>query len=250
MAEKKIEQKIIRDLRKGGFEVEVRPKVQGVRPDLLVKTSDHRRFVVEVKAWESRPGFAARAAKQAKHYAEILDADGSFVVLDQLKKNYGAGVVTPEGLLPAVERWLAESAPKKAKPLEPAERTTKTFFAAMPFGDEYDDTYFALADAAKEVGAACKRVDHEDFAGDIGAEVKRLIRASRAVIADVSESRPDVLYEIGLAEGWKKPVLQICSTSPEKLPFSIRQNNTIPYRKGQTRALARRLAPKLEPFVK
>ena len=249
MAEKRLA-KIARDLRKAGFSVESQPTVSGVRPDLLVKTPDDRHFVVEVKAWSSRPGFAARAADQAKHYAELLDADGSFVVLDELKRNYGAHVVTPDGLLPAIDRWLGELPPSKRRRKRARKRTAKMVFAAMPFKPEYDDVFFvAMAEAAKTVGAACKRVDHEDFAGDILAEIKRLVRSSRAIIADVSESRPNVLYEMGLAEAMRKPILQVCSTPLNELPFDIRQNKTIPYTRGQTHLLKRKLAKWLRPFV-
>lgn len=250
MSEEELTARIARDLREAGFSVQVQPTLRGLRPDLLVKAPDGRQFVVETKTWASRPGFAARAAGQAKHYTEILDADGSFIVVESLKRNYGSGVVTPDGLLPAVKRWLNQSPPKKVGRKRDRKRTAKVVFAAMPFRPEYDDVFFvAMAEAAKDVNAACKRVDHEDFAGDISQEIKHLIRLSKAVIADVSESRPNVLYEVGYAEALRKPVLQICSTPLDDLPFDIRQNNTIPYVKGQVHRLKNKLAAWLRGFV-
>ena len=64
MAGRKLEDRIAKDLRQAGFKVEIEPTLKGVRPDLLVRTPDDRRFVVEIKAWQARPGFAARAANQ------------------------------------------------------------------------------------------------------------------------------------------------------------------------------------------
>jgi hypothetical protein len=44
----------------------------------------------------------------------------------------------------------------------------------MPFERAYDDTHFvAMSYAAAEVGAACERVDREEFSGDIIEEIKR-----------------------------------------------------------------------------
>ncbi len=76
----------------------------------------------------------------------------------------------------------------------------RTIFAAMPFSGDYDDTYFvAMAHAAHSLGAVCRRIDREDFEGDIVEGIKKLIRESVAVIADLSESKPNVLYETGFA---------------------------------------------------
>lgn len=250
MADSALETRVEAELRSAGFLVESQPTMSGIRPDFLVRTPDNRRIVVEVKGWEAHPGFAARAASQAEHYAKLLDADGSFVVLNQLKRNYSGNVVTADGLVPAIERFLQKPTERTRKRGRKRKQTSKLVFAAMPFKPEYDDVYFlAMAGAAKEVGAACKRVDHEDFAGDVVVEIKRLIRSCHAVIADVSESRPNVLYEMGLADAMGKPVLQICSTPLAELPFDIRQNKTTTYVKGQVHLLKSKLTKWLRPRV-
>ena len=62
-----------------------------------------------------------------------------------------------------------------------------------------------------QLRAATSRVD----------EIQRLIRQSVGVIADLSEAKPNVLYEAGYAHALNKPCVHICSTSIEKLPFDV-----------------------------
>ena len=124
-------------------------------------------------------------------------------------------------------------------------------FAAMPFDRAYEDAYFvAMAYAAKKNGATCIRTDNKEFTGDIVEEMKVSIRESVAVIVDLSESRPNVLYEAGYAEGVGKPTIHICSTPLEKLPFDVRNWNLIQYTKGQTYQLREPLARRLRSVLR
>ena len=68
------------------------------------------------------------------------------------------------------------------------------------------------------------------------------LRRSSAVIADLSESKPNVLYEAGLAHALKRPSVHICSTPIADLPFDVRNWNTIFCRRGQTTERLRRQA--------
>lgn len=125
-----------------------------------------------------------------------------------------------------------------------------TVFAAMPFAAEYEDTFFvAMVAACEQVGAKCVRVDREDFSGDSVSKVESLIRQSSAVIADLSESRPNVLYEAGFAHALGIPVIPICSTQLEQLPFDIRNWNFMNYARGQTNRLREALAKRLRAII-
>ena len=80
----------------------------------------------------------------------------------------------------------------------------------MPFDLQYDDVFFvAMTHAARQVGSVCRRVDQEEFTGNIVAEIKRLIRTSEVVIVDLSEAKPNVLYEAGYTHALDKPVVHI-----------------------------------------
>ena len=59
--------------------------------------------------------------------------------------------------------------------------------------------------------------------------VRRLIEASIAVIIDLSEAKPNVLYETGYVHALSKPTVHICSTPMSGLPFDVRNWNTLKY---------------------
>lgn len=92
-------------------------------------------------------------------------------------------------------------------------------------------------------------MDREEFAGDIVEEIKRLIKASKAVIADLSEGKPNVLYEAGFAHALGKPTVHICSTALTELPFDVRNWNTVAYTLGQTTKLREPLARRLKAVI-
>jgi nucleoside 2-deoxyribosyltransferase len=103
--------------------------------------------------------------------------------------------------------------------------------------------------ASEKVNAACKRVDQEEFSGDIVSEIIRLIKQSDAVIIDLSEGKANVMYEAGYAHALEKPVVHICSTPLDDLPFDVRNWSTIPYAKGQTTKLQDTLAKRLDAVL-
>jgi len=69
------------------------------------------------------------------------------------------------------------------------------------------------------------------------------------VIVDLSEAKPNVLYEAGYAHALRKPVVHICSTPLSELPFDVRNWNTIAYRRGQTALLREPLARRLKAVM-
>jgi hypothetical protein len=118
--------------------------------------------------------------------------------------------------------------------IEVASPDRPLFFAAMPFAPGYADTFhLGMTKAAEAVGGVCLRADHDSFRGDIVTWIKSRIDASVAVVADLSESRPNVLFEVGYAEALGRPVIQISSTPLEDLPFDVRNNRTLEYRRGE-----------------
>lgn len=126
----------------------------------------------------------------------------------------------------------------------------KTVFAAMPFAAEYEDVYFvAMVDAARAVGAACRRLDREDYAGDVVKKLSELIHGCDAVIADISDANPNVLYEVGHAHALQRPAVHICSMPLAELPFDVRNWNTLRYTKGRTHALRDELRTRLRAVL-
>jgi hypothetical protein len=246
-----------------------------VQPDFLIQTPDGRSIIVDAKNSPPTESNIRRAIHQVQLYQEAIGADGAVVVLKDLEPGRPAeGVVGEQGLADLLSGMLqrmlqplnwgrphSSKAPAFGKVprrnetnprLVPSPTASKrAIFAAMPFSDEYDDTYFvAMAHAADSLGAVCRRVDREDFEGDIVDEIQKLIRQCVAVIADLSESKPNVLYETGFAHALGLPTIHICSTPLDQLPFDIRNWNTIEYLRGQTYSLRDVLARRLASLLK
>ena len=244
-----LEKKIARQLKDAKIPFETQVSVGGLRADFVVRGPDDRLIIIEAKSWDPKPGFTARAVQQARLYQEALRADAALIVLDELKRNMPSdGVVTINGLIPALKAELEKPRKRRAR-IETGEGRP-TVFAAMPFSHEYDDVYFvAMSFAAESAGAVCTRIDRQEFEGDIVERIKKSIEECIAVIADLSESKPNVLYEAGYAHALKRPTVHICSTRLEDLPFDVRNWNTIEYKKGQTHQLRKALARRLRSVM-
>ena len=238
-------------LKEAGLKFQREPEIGGLQPDFIVTGPHGQRVVIEAKAWDPRGGNTARALEQAAHYQSLSGADKAFVVLPESAKNFEAkGVVSADGLIPAVTSFLEQPTRRYKRGKRRKSSRRATIFAAMPFDRDYDDTYFvAMSYAAEQVDAACTRVDREEFAGDIVEEIKRLIKASIAVVVDLSDGRPNVLYEAGFAHALGKPTVHICSTSLSELPFDVRNWNTLGYKRGQTTKLREPLARRLDAVI-
>jgi len=235
---REFEERVARILQELGANFVRDEPLGGVRPDFLVQAPNGKTAIIEVKG---------------KQYQQATNADLALIVMPQLKRNFlDDRVVNEEGFVVILQEWLSKNwvrfrrVPKSEKP-----KTERIVFAAMPFDRKYDDTFFvAMTYAAEKVNAVCRRVDKEEFTGDIVEEIKRLINASIAVIVDLSESKENVLYEAGFAHALPRPTVHICSTNLDRLPFDVRNWNTIEYKPGGTVTLRRKLATRLASVLR
>lgn len=222
---------------------------RGLHPDVVVVGSDGKVVTLNIKAVAPTRPSVARAA-QALVMHRQLGAQDAFAVYPQRPTGPAThGLVGVADVLPAVEEALASrSAHSGARPtVTPVGRTV---FVAMPFAPHYDDVfYFGMRAAAESAKITTVRVDHEAFSGDVVGEIRQLLRSSSGVIADVSESRPNVLYELGYGHALGKPTIQICNTPLSEIPFDIRNDKTIGYERGRTKPLQRQLAEWLETVL-
>ena len=242
-------------LRDAGLNFAKEMVVGEARPDFVVTTENGDQIVVEVKAWGSSPDSTARAINQAHRYKEMSKAGAAIVVTSAVLESIASGViaVTPMGglirALAGLASNLAQSKrSRKPQPVQSAPK--KKVFASMPFAQQYDDTFLVAIEPASLVnGAIAERVDHTGTAGPVVPQIKAMIKAAKVIVADLSDSRPNVLHEVGYAEALRKPVIQICSTSPSVLPFNVRNNKTIQYAIGQTAKLKRTLEAEIKKYV-
>jgi hypothetical protein len=228
----------------------------GIEADFWLRTPTGNEFVIETKEWEPTPKNKKAGIELADHFRSAMGVERGFVVIPEMKKGDPTkGLVSLNELVEILKdeflekkvREAVRDSKGRAKRIETAQSIRRTVFAAMPFSNAYNNTYFfAMAPAASSVGAKCVRIDKVQFSGDIVAAIDNAIRASIAVIADLSESLPNVLYEAGIAHAIKKPTIHICSTPLENLPFDVKTWNTIKYDKEQINELK----PKLKRAIK
>jgi hypothetical protein len=221
--------------------------LSGVRPDFVIESPRGGVIVVEAKTYPPGTEGQVRAYEQVRYYKDKLGADRAFVVLQGLEQGrLSEGVVSATQLLRFLEKEFRQSRVTKGRAAGRTSRGQRDVFAAMPFSPEYNDVFFvAMAQACDRVNLACRRVDKDDYEGDVVARIKQMIQQSVAVIADLSESKPNVLYEVGYAHALGRPTVHISSTPVDELPFDVRNWNTILYSKGQTFELITPLATRL-----
>ncbi len=104
--------------------------------------------------------------------------------------------------------------------------TTPLVFVVMPFSGEPE-----FRDLRRSIERVCKKYDFDARAVDgtnqfkrIIPEIMRQLRQSAFVIVDVTELKPNVFYEPGLADGLGKEMIVTAKEGTE-LPFDI---NDIP----------------------
>jgi hypothetical protein len=112
------------------------------------------------------------------------------------------------------------------------ERKTVNCFVIMPFAREFDDVYAtiqsAVEDACRDSPVYCFRLDQSRPAGRITERLVQEIRSASLCIADVTENRPNIMWEVGYAMASNKPTILITQGTAE-LPFDIWDMETLRY---------------------
>lgn len=93
-------------------------------------------------------------------------------------------------------------------------------FIVMPFKKEFDDLYKVYKTVCNDFGFDAVRTDKVISLEKILPRILNGIRHSAFVIADVTETSPNVFYEIGFAEGLGRPIIATAKVGT-KLPFDI-----------------------------
>ena len=95
-----------------------------------------------------------------------------------------------------------------------------TVFIIMSFKKEFDELYTIYKTVCRDFGFNAVRTDKVFSLEKILPRILNGIRHSAFVIADVTETSPNVFYEIGFAEGLGRPIIATAKVDT-KLPFDI-----------------------------
>jgi hypothetical protein len=94
-------------------------------------------------------------------------------------------------------------------------------FVAMPFRSEYDDVYESIASTLDQLEIPVIRADERFAPSALSCSICELIQQSRYVICEVSESNPNVFFELGLAYGLSRTVILLYQASGDKIPSDL-----------------------------
>lgn len=104
----------------------------------------------------------------------------------------------------------------------------------MPFEPEFDDVYTTIKQTVESStitqSGRCFRLDENRPAGRITDRLLSELRAAKFCIADLTGSKPNVMWELGFAMALSKPTI-ILTQSVGQLPFDIKDMQSIEYRR-------------------
>jgi hypothetical protein len=101
--------------------------------------------------------------------------------------------------------------------------TSPNVFVIMSYSDsaQLKDLYKAVQRVCKEYAYVARRVDESNLFKRIVPEISRQLRNCAFVIAEISEAKPNVYYELGVADGLGKAIIVVARKGTE-LPFDVK----------------------------
>src|ERR1700730_286781 len=108
----------------------------------------------------------------------------------------------------------------------------------MPFDGEFDDVYASIragVEGALPTGAVtCLRLDKTQPAGRLTERLLGQIQAATICVADLTGTKPNVMWEVGYAMALGKPTLVVTQEMP--LPFDIDDMQALKYSRNHLNA--------------
>lgn len=102
-------------------------------------------------------------------------------------------------------------------------------FVIMPFGEGFDEVYtFFIAETLTAAGYEVVRADNVRAQQNILKDIVLGLARSDLVVADLTDSNPNVFYELGIAHGLRRPVILLAQRIDE-VPFDLRSYRVISY---------------------
>lgn len=101
-------------------------------------------------------------------------------------------------------------------------------FVVMPFVSELAYVYRAIQETVEKAGLRCVRGDERTISRPIIDDIRADIATADLVLVDFTGKNPNVYYEAGLADAWRKKWIVIAQ-STDDLAFDVRHVRTILY---------------------
>ena len=115
-------------------------------------------------------------------------------------------------------------------PLRDFEIDEKLCFVLMPFDQKYKQVYKeSIKPAVRRARLKCKRADDIYGVTPVIQDIWKYINMATLIIADLSDRKPNVFYELGLSHALPKRVILI-TQKREDVPFDVEHIRCILYR--------------------
>lgn len=102
-------------------------------------------------------------------------------------------------------------------------------FVIMPFEDDLKPVYDEfIKPVLSESGYEVKRADDIESQQNILRDIVESIYSSDLIVADLTDTNPNVFYELGLAHAFKRQVILI-TQSVDEVPFDLRSQRLLEY---------------------
>jgi len=111
---------------------------------------------------------------------------------------------------------------------------TKRVFVLMPFSEEFEDVYLVITDAVREaskhlgIEVFCCRADDISKPGRITEQIIEEISNADLLIAELSGTNPNVMYELGYGHALEKIAI-IINQNIHEAPFDVKDFRQIIY---------------------
>lgn len=105
-------------------------------------------------------------------------------------------------------------------------------FILSPFHPKFAGLKQMIGDAARELNLRCERADDIHSAGTIHADIWAKIQQAAAIVADLTDLNPNVMFELGAAAAIKEQfrvILIVQKSAAKKVPFDLRPFRHIQY---------------------
>src|SRR5262249_42966550 len=104
----------------------------------------------------------------------------------------------------------------------------KQVVVLQPFGKETDALFALIVEATGKAGVRLVRADTVSEKAVTVGSFFSVIQQSWLVIADVSNGNPNVMYELGFAQGLRKPIVLV-ATGIRSVPFDLASRRVVIY---------------------
>ena len=176
--------------------------------------------------WQARQWVGQRSSVlKNKTYRLRLDFNGSQITLYEndvqqlvvLDESYQIGQC-------GLRTWRTQARFENVR----LEKARPKAFLIMPFASELDFVHRVIKQTVESYGITCVRADQIAVSRPVMDDVKAQIAGADLVIVDFTGKNPNVYYEAGLAEAWKKDWIVLAQSSDD-MTFDVRHIRSVRY---------------------